>query len=301
MIPNDVEVPLSGWSVFVAVAETGGFSSAARRLGGSKAMVSTTVTKLEAALGAKLFQRTTRKLSLTEAGASALPHAQRALTASRDATEAALQTRLSPRGTLKVSAPMTFGLLHVAPALGAFARQFPELKVELVLDDRMVDLVAGGFDLALRIGDLPDSALIATRLGTNRSVLVATPEWLASRPRLKRPEDLANEPALVYSLAPRGDRWTVTRKGREVTVRVRAVIEANNSLALREMALQGLGIARIPRFAVEQELESGALTRVLPGWEFAEQGIFAVTTAREYQPLKSRAFIDFFRKRLSAV
>ncbi|MFO0597873.1 MAG: LysR substrate-binding domain-containing protein [Myxococcaceae bacterium] len=204
MIPNDAELGLQGWRVVATVAETGGFSAAARRLGLSKATVSTTVTRVEA-LGVKLFQRTTRRLALTEAGAASVPHAQRALAAARDATEAATQARLSPRGTLRVSAPMSFGLLHVAPALGAFAASYPELKVELVLDDHFVDLVAGGFDLALRIGELADSALIATRLGTHCSVVVAAPAWVARAGTPRNPEALEG--------APSSTRWPAAATG----------------------------------------------------------------------------------------
>lgn len=299
-IANEGELPFPGLSIFVAVAEAEGFSAAARRLGVSKAMVSTSISRLEAKLGARLFQRSTRKLSLTEAGAQALPHAQRALEAARDAVEAAMASRLSPRGTLKVAAPMSFGLLHVAPALGDFAKENPELAVELVLDDRVVDLIAGGFDLALRIGDLPDSSLVAHRLGRNVNVVVASPAYLKQAPPLRQPEELEAHAALVYSVSATADRWTFQRDGREVKVRVRGPLRVNSSLALRDAALQGLGVARVPLFVVAQELASGALVRVLPRWALPEHGMYVVTTAREYQPRKTRAFIDFFRARLGA-
>lgn len=298
MIPNEGDLPLSDLAVFVAVAEAEGFSAAARRLGVSKAMVSTSVSRLEAKLGARLLQRSTRKLSLTEAGAQALPHGRRALDAARDAVEAATASRVSPRGTLKVAAPMSFGLLHVAPALGDFARENPELAVELVLDDRLVDLVAGGFDLALRIGELPDSSLVAHRLGRNVNVVVASPGYLDRAPALRQPEDLEAHAALVYSVSATGDRWTFQRDGREVKVRVRGPLRVNSSLALRDAVLQGLGVARVPLFVVGDELASGKLVRVLPRWALPEQGIYVVTTAREFQPRKTRAFIDFFRARL---
>ncbi len=287
-------------AVFVAVAEAEGFTAAARRLGVSKAMVSTAISRLERRLGARLLQRTTRRMSLTEAGASALPHAQRALLAARDAEEAATQARTSPRGMLRLTAPMSFGLLHLAPALGAFAQEYPELRVDLVLDDRFVDLVEGGFDLAVRIGDLPDSSLIATRLGRSRNVLVAHPDYLRRARAPKTPEALGEHPALVYSVSATGDRWTLKRDGRSVTVRVQAQLQANSSLALRQAALQGLGIARIPAFVVGEDLAHKRLRQVLPKWELPEQGIFAVTTGRGVQPRKTRAFIDFLRARLGS-
>lgn len=290
--------PLADLSVFVAVAEAEGFSAAARRLRVSKAMVSTAVSRLEARLQVRLFQRTTRRLSLTEAGAAALPHAQRALLAAKDAEEAATQARTSPRGTLRLTAPMSFGLLHLAPALGAFAKQYPELRVDLVLDDRFVDLVEGGFDLAIRIGDLPDSSLIAQRLGRNRSVLVAHAAYLKAAGPPKEPDDLLQHSALVYSVPGTGDRWKLERDGRNVSVRVGSLLQVNSSLALREAALQGLGIARIPLFVVGEDLARKRLVRVLPRWNFSEQGIYAVTTARQYQPRKTRAFIEFLRERI---
>lgn len=295
-LPNDAP-PLPELAIFVAVADAEGFSAAARRLGVSKAMVSTSITRLEKKLGARLLQRSTRRLALTEAGAQALPHARRALEAGRDAVEAATAARVSPRGTLKVAAPMTFGLLHLAPALGDFAQANPELSVELVLDDRMVDLVAGGFDLALRIGALPDSSLVAHRLGRTVSVVVASPKYLETAPPLRRPEDLEAHRALIYSVSPTGDRWVFARDGREVKVRVHGPLRVNSSLALRDAALQGLGVARVPLFAVADALASGQLVRVLGRWAMPEQAISVVTTAREFQPRKTRAFIDFFRAR----
>ncbi len=291
-------LPLLDLAVFVAVAEAEGFSAAARRMGISKAMTSTAVARLEARLGVRLLQRTTRRLSLTEAGAAALPHAQRALQAARDAEEAATQSRLSPRGTLRINAPMSFGLLHVVPALGAFARAYPEVRVDLVLDDRVLDLVEGGFDLALRIGTLPDSSLVSQRVGRNRNVLVAHPDYLARAGMPASPGELANHSVLLYSLAATGARWTLTHGARSETVRVRGPLQANSSLALRQVLLQGLGIARIPLFVVGEDLHRGLLMRVLPDWELPDQDIQALTTTRDHLPRKTRAFIEFFRSRL---
>lgn len=298
MDANNACLPLLDLAIFAAVAEAEGFSAAARRLGVSKAMISTAVSRLEARLGVRLLQRTTRRLSLTEAGAAALPHARRAWLAARDAEEAATRSRTTPRGTLRINAPMSFGLLHVVPALGAFAREYPEVHVDLVLDDRMLDLVDGGFDLALRIGTLPDSSLIAPRVGRSRNVLVAHPDYLARAGEPAAPADLAEHAALLYSLSATRARWTLERGARSETVGVRGPLQANSSLALRQAALQGLGIARIPLFVVGEDLAAGALVRVLPEWELPEQGIHAVTTARDHVPPKTRAFVDFFRVRL---
>ncbi len=287
--------------VFVAVAETGGFSSAARRLGVSKAMVSVAIARLEARLAVQLFRRTTRRLSLTEAGLAALPHAQRSLLAAADAEEAASRARTAPQGVLRINAPMSFGLLHVVPILGDFARACPDVHVDLVLDDRVLDLVEGGFDLALRIGNLPDSGLIAQRIGTSRNVLVAHPAYLARAGVPATPADLARHSALLYSLSSTGKEWTLQRGGKTETVIVTSVLQANSSLALHQALLLGLGLARIPRFIASDDLARGTLSEVLPEWSLPEQGIFALTTAREYVPRKTRAFIELFRGKLGEV
>ena len=290
--------PLEDLVVFAAVAEAEGFSAAARRLGVSKSMVSAAVARLEQRLGVRLLQRTTRRLSLTEAGAAALPHAQRARVAAQDAEEAAVSLRTTPRGTLKVNAPLSFGVLHVAPALGAFARAYPEVRVDLVLDDHVLDLVGGGFDLALRIGTLPDSSLVASTIGRNRNVLVAHAEYLARAGVPTHPSELADHAALVYSLSPTGAQWSLTCDGASETVRVRGPLQADSSLALRAAALQGLGIARLPLFVAGPDLAEGRLQRVLPEWSLPEQGIHLVTAGRGQQPRKVIAFAEFLRERI---
>lgn len=288
---------LDDLQVFAAVAEAQGFSAAARRLGLSKTVVSAAVARLETRLGLRLLQRTTRRLSLTEAGRAALPHAQRAVLAARDAEEAALSLRASPRGVLRVNAPMSFGLLHVVPALSEFAQAYPEIHVDLVLDDRRLDLVEGGFDLAVRIGDLPDSSLVAVPVGHNRNLLVAHADYLAHAGSPREPADLARHAALVYSLSASGSEWTLLRDGRREQIPVSGPLQANSSLALRQAALQGLGIARMPWFAVGADLAAGRLQRVLPDWEMPGQGIHVLTSARAQQPPKTRAFTDFLRQR----
>lgn len=288
---------LADLAVFVAVAEAQGVSAAARRLGASKAMVSTALARLEARLGVRLLQRSTRRVSLTGAGAAALPAAQRALAAAREAEEAAVASRSAPRGTLRVNAPMSFGLLHVMPAIGAFVREFPEIRVDLQLDDRLVDNVAGAFDVALRIGNLRDSALVSTRLATSRNVVVASPAYLRAAGAPRTPADLAAHAVLAYSLAPAPSRWILRRGGRAEEVRVRPAIEANSSLALRAAALDGLGVARVPLFAVSEELAAGRLLRVLPEWELPDHGVHAVTTSRDL-PQRTRLFVERFRERL---
>jgi DNA-binding transcriptional LysR family regulator len=246
----------------------------------------------------RLLQRTTRRLSLTEAGLAMLPHVQRALLALEDAREAATQARTAPRGPLRINAPMSFGLLHVAPALSAFAARYPEVRVDLALDDRVLDLTEGGFDLALRIGTLADSALISQPLGRSRNVLVAHPDYLSAHGEPREPAQLAAHGALLYTLSSSSQRWTLERGNKSESVRMRSRLQANSSLVLQRALLDGLGIARIPLFIVAEDLASGRLTQLLPDWSLPAQGIFALTTARDFMPRKTRAFIDFLRERI---
>lgn len=289
--------PLDDLLIFAAVAEAGGFSAGARRIGISKSQASAAVARLERRLGLRLLQRTTRRVSLTEAGKAALPHAQAASAAAMDAEQAAVSLRAAPRGVLRVNAPMSFGLLHVAPALGVFAAAYPEIQVDLVLDDRRLDLVEGGFDLAVRIGELPDSSLVASPVGRNRNVLVASPAYLETAGRPEAPGDLARHAALVYSLSATGRAWELSREGRRETVAVSGPLVANSSLALREAALQGLGIARMPWFVVGQDLAAGRLERVLETWDMPWQGIHVLVSARAHQPPKVQVFTRFLRER----
>jgi DNA-binding transcriptional LysR family regulator len=291
-------ISLDDLATFAAVAEAEGFSAAARRLQCSKAMVSVAVARLEAQLGARLLQRTTRRLSLTESGKATLLHAQRAVAAAQEALEVAVRMTAKPRGQLRVNAPMSFGLAHVVPALAELSRRAPDVLVDLVLDDRVLDLIEGGFDLAIRISELPDSSLVAQRLSRSRSVLVAHADYLSRGGPLLRPADLVAHSALVYSLSPTADRWTLHRGKRTETVRVRPALKVNSSLALQKALAEGLGVARMPLFLVGDDLRKGRLVQVLPDWHLPELGIFAVTTSRAYQPAKTRAFIELFKDRL---
>jgi DNA-binding transcriptional LysR family regulator len=295
MDPNDDGLRLQDLELFVAVAETGGFTAAAARLGVSKATVSVAVARLEAQLGVRLFHRSSRRVAPTEAGLAALPHARRALDAARDAAEAAREGLAAPRGVLRLDVPHSFGLLYVMPVVNRFLVRYPEVTVDLVLDDRPLDLVAGGFDLALRIGTLADSGLVAQRIAPIAGVLVAHPAYLDRRGRPEEPRDLAGHDTLVYSLSPTGARWPVQRGGRTEEVVATPRLRATSSLALLQAVREGLGVARMPRFVVAEDLAAGRLERVLPGWDMPSLGLYALTTAREGSPRKTAAFLELFR------
>ena len=289
---------LQAMAVFARVAETGSFSEAARRLGLSKAAVSKRVARLEARLGVALVNRTTRHLSLTEAGA-AFHEPCRQLIADADAAEAAVGHLASaPRGRLRVNAPMSFGQRHLAPAIGAFMRSYPELSVELDLSDRTVDLVEEGYDLAVRIGALPDSSLVARRLAPLHRHLVAAPAYLDRAGRPEHPSDLADHACLRYAYLASGRVWRLDG-GEAVTVD--GPLTANNGDVLLAAARDGMGIAFLPSFFTGPDLCAGMLERVLPGWTREPAGgIHAVFPPGRARAPKVRAFTDFLAERFGA-
>lgn len=293
---------LEGLHTFVAVVEEGSFAAAARRLGMTTSAASKQLGRLEAQLAARLLLRTTRRLSLTEAGQTLLTHARRALAEVAAGREAVIELSGEPRGTLRLATPMSFGILHVAPAIAPFMRDHPGLLVEMVLDDRVQDLVAGGFDLAIRIGSLGNSgSVVARRLATAVNVLCASPDYVAKRGRPQAPADLLAHDTLVYaSGAAAPAEWRLEGPFGPATVSLAPRLVCNNSLALREAALAGAGVLRVPTFVVGADLAAGRLERVLPDWQLPALAIHAVFPDRAWMPLKARTFADFLQARLAA-
>lgn len=291
---------LSEMTAFAAVVEAQGFAAAAGRLGLSKASVSRLVQRLEDRLGARLLNRTTRRLSLTEAGQSFYEGCQRML-AEAEAAEAAV-TALSaqPRGTLRLSAPLSFAVRHLGPHLADFLAACPELKLDVVLGDRLVDLVEEGFDVALRIGRLGDSGLVARRLSWTRRVVCAAPAYLRARGLPLQPADLKRHDCLHYSYASSGRSWSFRHAdGRRDSVTIAGRVEMTNGDLLASLAEAGQGIAALPTFLVAEALREGRLVRLLPDWE--EEllpGIHLVYPARRNLAPKVRAFIDFLAARI---
>lgn len=288
-----------GLDAFVAVVEASGFAAAARRLGLTTSAVSKQVGKLEAGLSVRLLHRTTRRLSLTEAGEAFLAHARRALAEAAAAREAVVALSGAPRGELRLGAPMSFGILHIAPALAPFIAAYPDLRVDMVLDDRVQDLVAGGFDLAIRIGELGGSgSVLARRLASASGVLCASPDYLARRGAPRAPADLLAHDTLLYAYSASANEWPLDGVGGPESVRVSPRLVSNNSLALREAALAGAGVLRVPAFVVGDDLAAGRLMRVLPEWRPPALDLYAVFPDRAYVPLKARAFVEFLQARL---
>jgi len=279
--------------VFVAVVESGGFSAAARTMGISKSAVSKRINRLEQHLGVRLLYRTTRKLSLTEAGERYFEHASEALTAAGQAEDAVTELQGEPKGKLKISSPMSFGRLHVAPLVPKLMQRYPLLEVDLIMDDRNVDLVAEGIDVAIRSGTMPDSTLIARRLAPLRQVLCASPDYIERHGQPGSPADLPERNCILFSYSIDANEWTLQREGAAQTVQVAGNYRVNNSEALLEALREGIGIGRLPTFVAGPDLKSGKLVRVLESYRIPDHTFYAVFQEREYMPARLRAFLDF--------
>jgi DNA-binding transcriptional LysR family regulator len=290
-----------GMAVFVRVVEEGSFAAAARHFGLSPAMASKHVQALEQRLGARLLNRTTRRVSPTEIGRDYCERARRILADLDEADRAAEDQQAAPRGQLRVSASYTFGVGHVAPAIADYLAAYADVSVDLVLNDRHIDLIEDGFDVAVRIGQLPDSSLIARRLAPVRLVLCASPAYVARHGAPRRPQDLTAHNCLVYTYAASRDEWRFTGPdGRPEDVRVSGRFLANNGDALRVLAVKGEGIILEPAFSVVDDLRAGRLVRLLPDHEVRQAAIHAVYPHSRLLSAKVKTFVDFLAARFGA-
>jgi DNA-binding transcriptional LysR family regulator len=281
--------------VFAKVAATGSFSAAGRALNLSQTMVTKHIAALEARLGLKLFHRSTRRLSITEAGRRYLESAERILADVEAADSAVAADRISPRGTLRLNAPVSFGSRQIAPILSAFTAQYPQVTIELGLIDRYVNLAEEGWDLAIRIGSLSDSSLIARRIAPCRTVVCAAPSYLAAHGTPRSTAELSRHNCLGYTLSQRSNagRWVFGAKG-ETEVLVAGNLRANNGDALRAAAVAGQGIIYQPTFIVADDLRAGTLVKLSLDRATEELGgIYAVYLPDRNPAAKVRAFIDF--------
>jgi DNA-binding transcriptional LysR family regulator len=284
--------PLDGIAAFARVVDCGSFSAAADRLKLSKSAISAHVQRLEDRLGTRLLNRSTRSLSLTEAGAAYYRHCVRILAEADAAEQAAVALQREPRGTLRISAPDTFGWMHVAPAIPDFLKRYPDLSIDIALSEKHVNLVDEGLDLAIRIGALADSALVVRKLAPSRILLCAAPGYLAAHGTPQEPAALAAHNCLCDSVTPWGNAWRLTAKAKEAHVVVSGSMRANSAEMLRAAALAGLGVASLPSWVIADELRSGALRRVLSSWELPRSAIYAVYPDNRLMSAKVRAFVD---------
>lgn len=290
---------LTGMRVFVRVATLGGFSAAARALGMSQAMATRHVLSIEERLGVKLLQRTTRSVTPTEAGRRYLDSCERILVEIEEAEEAAAADRIETRGMLRLAVPLAFGTREIAPLMAGFVRRHPAVTIDLGLSDRIVDLVDEGWDLAVRIGQLKDSSLVARRLAPCRLALCATPDYLAAHGTPRRIADLAAHRCLGYTLPTpaTADRWLFGRDG-GIAVPVAVVLRANNGDALLAAALAGMGLIYQPTFILAPDIRAGTLVPLTLDEPVIETlAVHAVLPPGRNPPGKVRAFVDFLALR----
>lgn len=278
---------------FVEVANSGGLSPAAKRLGVSKSIVSRRIARLEKSLGARLLSRTTRGAALSEAGATFLEHATR-IAAEADAARDALAEDGKVRGRLRVAAPLSFGATHFGPVLAELASRYPDLEVHASYSDRLVDLVTEGFDAAIRLGILDDSNLVARRISSFGGRLVASPDYLRRRGMPRTPEDLLTHDAVNRV----NDEWPLQHGDRVITVHPRARFTADNGAALVPAVLAGLGIALLPDFLIADHVAEGRLIAVMPDYPMPEAGVYVVRPPGGSPPCKVRVLIDIMVEKL---
>ncbi len=288
-------------AAFVAVVEQGSLTSAARHLGRSLQSVSRSLAALEGGLGVELVRRTTRRSAPTDAGIAFHGRVKPALADIEEATVEVVNGLSEPSGTLRISAPTAFGPLHVVPAVAAFLDLYPRVEVDLELSDRFVDLIEGGFDLAVRIGDMPDSSLRAKHLAESRRVVFAAPSYLHRHGRPKRPEDLAQHQCIVRTAARDGNAWPFTVERKVKTIKVVGRFRTNGAAATNEAAVCGLGIANAPLWQVRSLADRGLVELVLARFESPSIPVHAVWAATRVPPAKTRLFVELLAKRLTTV
>lgn len=291
---------LTDIAVFVQVVDSGSFTAAAERLALTRSVVSKYVSRLEDHLKVRLLNRTTRRLSLTEAGRIFYERSQFGLNEIEAAEAEVAKLQASPRGRLKINTPMSFGILHIAPAMAEFQKLNPEVQLDMHLDDRQINLIEQGYDLAIRIAELPDSSMVATRLAPCRHVVCASPDYVERCGAPHTPDDLRKHNILTYRYQDSPNEWRfISPDGRYSSVPVTGSIEMNNSLALRQAVLGGAGIMLTPTFIVGEDIAAGNLRKLLPGHRAQEISIYAVYAGRRHLTPKVRAFIDYMKTRFS--
>ena len=288
---------LERMAIFARVVEDKSFSAAARNLNLSKSLVSKQVTQLEKSLGVRLLNRTTRALSVTDAGAVLYEHCSRIVEELEEAKLAVGRLQAEPRGLLRISAPVAFGRLHIATALPHFLADYPDLKIDMVTTDRFVDLAEEGYDLVIRIVDQPAPNLVARKLAPVTRRMVATPDYFARYGVPRSPADLAKHNCLTYTYFNPQDPWRLRGPDGDISVQASGNLRVNDDDALSEAVMKGLGLALLPTFIIGEALQAGRLRSVLAEYIPLERHIYAVYLANRHVSAKVRAFIDYLLER----
>jgi DNA-binding transcriptional LysR family regulator len=289
---------LERMAIFARVVEEKSFSGAARRLNLSKSLVSKHITQLEKSIGSRLLNRTTRAISLTEAGVLLYEHSARILEELEEAKLAVSRLQSSPRGILRISTPVAFGRLHIASALPEFFAAHPEVRIDMVTTDRFVDLAEEGYDVVVRIVGEPPLNVVARKLAPVRRRICATPEYFARYGVPQAPQDLEKHNCLTYTYFHPQDPWRLRGPDGDISVRAAGNLRVNDDDALSEAVLRGLGIALLPTFIIGKDLQSGRLQAVLANYVPLERHVYAVYLPNRQLSAKVRAFIDFFLARI---
>ena len=284
------------WAIFACVVEHRSFSGAASAIGVSKATVSKAIARLEAQLGTALFHRTSRRLTLTDSGTSLAERAGRILAEAQAAEEAAIDSAKAPSGLVRIAAPITFGIRFVSDAIADLLTEHPGIQIDLRLSDARVDIVADGFDIALRIADLPDSSLRARRLAPVQARVVAAPAYLERHGTPRHPADLAHHACFLYANAI--GAWQFRKAdGEEAAVRPAGPLITDNGDAMMPALLAGLGIARLPDFIIDRELADGRLVEILSDWSPMNIALHLLTPPSTLRPARVELVIEFLSQR----
>ncbi|QTD54995.1 LysR family transcriptional regulator [Parasphingorhabdus cellanae] len=287
------------WAIFAAAARLGSFTAVSHELAISKPTVSKAITRLEESLGTVLFHRTSRKISLSTAGKALLPYAQTIALDGEAAMEAARDTAHLLRGQVRLAAPLSFGLSHLAPVIADFMCAYPEIMVDVQLSDARVDLIEEGFDLAIRIAELPDSSLRAIRLRGMQAYFIASPDYLKRSGTPISPDDLTDHDCFLYSNEATPETWHLKGpKGQKISVRPRCRFQSNNGDIMLPALIAGRGIGYLPDFLCQDAIDSGALEPILPDWRFGEIALNLVMPPSPHRPARVNALINFLKQHL---
>ncbi|OIN44955.1 LysR family transcriptional regulator [Pseudomonas azotoformans] len=290
---------LNAMAIFVRVIERGSFSAVAREMQTSQPTISKILRALETELGGKLIARSTRQLSLTDEGQRYYSHCREIL-AAVDAAEHSFQTgKESIAGSLRIGSSVSFGRLQIAARLGDFLQRYPDVQVDLQLNDHLQDMVSEGLDVTLRIGELADSNLIARRIGTTHRATLASPAYLARHAAPKTPKDLSQHNCLLFNLLSSQNQWVYEKKGERHSVRIVGNAQSNNSEAVREMVLAGLGIALSPLWLFYDDLKAGRVVALLQDYTPQSLPIHAVSASNRRQSARVKAFVDYIADALA--